>query len=54
MNAPQAYQQTVWGLLPDRVRESMQARMVEQFLPTHREQMEVYYQKLLERYREND
>ncbi|GAB5405969.1 MAG: hypothetical protein Aurels2KO_42000 [Aureliella sp.] len=54
MNAPEAYQRTVWGQLPDRVRTSMQSRMVEQFLPTHREQIEVYYQKLLERYNEND
>lgn len=54
LNAPEAYQQRVWGLLPERIRASMQTRMVEQFLPTHREQIEVYYQKLLERYREDD
>lgn len=54
LNAREAYQEKVWGQLPERVRASMQSKMVEEFLPSHREQIENYYRRLMERYREND
>ena len=44
---PKALQQDVWGQLPSRVRQQMQSRMVEQFLPAYREQIEAYFQALL-------
>ncbi len=44
---PKALQQSVWGQLPERVRQQMQSRMVEQFLPAYREQIEAYFQALL-------
>ena len=40
-------QQSVWGHLPNRLRSQMQSRMVEQFLPGYREQLEDYYRALL-------
>lgn len=40
-------QQDVWGQLPARVRQQMQSRMVEQFLPAYKEQIEAYFQALL-------
>ncbi len=40
-------QQDVWGQLPSRVRQQMQSRMVEQFLPAYKEQIEAYFQALL-------
>ena len=43
---PRAMQQKVWGQLPDRVRQQMQSRMVEQFLPSFREQINAYYREL--------
>jgi hypothetical protein len=45
---PQALQQSVWGQLPEQVRKQMQSRMVERFLPSYREQIEAYFQALLE------
>lgn len=39
-------QQSVWGSLPDRRRQQMQSRMVEQFLPTYRKDIEAYYRAL--------
>lgn len=54
LSARQAYQEQIWGQLPERVRASMQSKMVEEFLPSHREQIEIYYRRLMERYREND
>ncbi|MFN3193577.1 MAG: hypothetical protein ACE361_23900 [Aureliella sp.] len=44
---PQELQEAVWGQLPERVRKRMQSRMVEQFLPSYREQIEAYYRSLL-------
>ncbi|MCA9127279.1 MAG: hypothetical protein KDB22_09335 [Planctomycetales bacterium] len=44
---PRALQQSVWGQLPQRVRRQMQSRMVEQFLPSYRKQIEAYFQALL-------
>ena len=43
---PRAMQMKVWGQLPQRVRQQMQSRMVEQFLPSYREQIEAYYREL--------
>lgn len=40
-------QQDVWGQLPSRVRQQMQSRMVEQFLPAYKDQIEAYFQALL-------
>ncbi|MEZ6136063.1 MAG: hypothetical protein R3C53_14275 [Pirellulaceae bacterium] len=45
---PQAMQQSVWGHLPERTRTQMQSRMVEQFLPSYRTQIEAYFKALLE------
>jgi hypothetical protein len=45
---PKALQQDVWGHLPERMRAQMQSRMVEQFLPSYREQIEAYFRALLE------
>lgn len=45
---PEALQKSVWGHLPERLRMQMQARMVEQFLPSYREQIEAYFRALLE------
>lgn len=47
-NDPTALQQSVWGHLPERVRSQMQSRMVEEFLPSYRQQIEAYYRALLE------
>ncbi len=51
-------QQSVWGHLPEKIRSQMQSRMVEQFLPSYRQQIEAYYRALLgqetEPRREND
>lgn len=47
MSDPRALQQSVWGQLPERVRQQMQSRMVERFLPSYREQIEAYFQALL-------
>lgn len=44
---PKSLQQDVWGQLPARVRQQMQSRMVEQFLPAYKEQIEAYFQALL-------
>lgn len=46
LNDPTALQRSVWGNLPDRVREQMQSRMVERFLPGYREEIEAYYRAL--------
>ncbi|MGN6546902.1 MAG: hypothetical protein ACTHK7_17745 [Aureliella sp.] len=46
LNDPTALQRSAWGNLPDRVREQMQSRMVERFLPGYREQIEAYYRAL--------
>lgn len=43
---PEALQRSAWGSLPDRVREQMQSRMVERFLPAYREEIEAYYRAL--------
>ena len=48
LGSPQALQQEVWGQLPERVRKQMQSKMVERFLPSHREQIEAYFRKLLQ------
>ena len=45
---PKALQQDVWGHLPERMRAQLQSRMVEQFLPSHREQIEAYFRALLD------
>lgn len=44
---PSELQQGAWGQLPERVRKQMQSKMVEQFLPSYREQIEAYFQALL-------
>lgn len=44
---PKALQRNVWGQLPERMRKQMQSRMVEQFLPSYREQIEAYFEALL-------
>ncbi len=45
---PQRLQQEVWGQLPEQVRQQMQSRMVERFLPSYRQQIEAYFRALLE------
>lgn len=45
---PQRLQQDVWGQLPEQMRQQMQSRMVESFLPSYRPQIEAYFRKLLE------
>ncbi|MCA9134698.1 MAG: hypothetical protein KDA45_16135, partial [Planctomycetales bacterium] len=45
---PRRLQQSVWGQLPEQVRKQMQSRMVERFLPSYRQQIESYFQALLE------
>lgn len=47
LSDPKSLQQDVWGHLPSRVRQQMQSRMVEQFLPAYKEQIEAYFQALL-------
>lgn len=47
LNDPTELQQSVWGHLPERLRTQMQSRMVEQFLPSYRQQLEAYYRSLL-------
>lgn len=44
---PKALQQSVWGQLPEQVRKQMQSKMVEQFLPSYRKEIEAYFQALL-------
>jgi len=44
---PLALQEGVWGQLPEQLRKQMQSRMVEQFHPTYRRQIEAYFQALL-------
>ena len=46
LNDPTALQRSAWGSLPDRVRDQMQSRMVERFLPSYREDIEAYYRAL--------
>ncbi|MCC6509783.1 MAG: hypothetical protein IT423_11785 [Pirellulaceae bacterium] len=46
LNDPAALQRSAWGSLPERVREQMQSRMVERFLPGYREEIEAYYRAL--------
>lgn len=46
LNDPTALQRSAWGNLPDRVRDQMQSRMVERFLPGYREEIEAYYKAL--------
>ncbi|MBX3423657.1 MAG: hypothetical protein KF752_19035 [Pirellulaceae bacterium] len=41
-------QRGVWGHLPERVRSQLEARMVDQFLPSYRQQLEAYYRALLQ------
>ncbi|GIW99505.1 MAG: hypothetical protein KatS3mg111_2838 [Pirellulaceae bacterium] len=45
---PKALQQGVWGRLPEQVRQQMQSRMVEEFHPVFRQQIEAYYQALMQ------
>ncbi|MCA9190660.1 MAG: hypothetical protein KDB03_02820 [Planctomycetales bacterium] len=45
---PRALQQNVWGHLPEKIRQQMRAHMVEEFLPSYREQIEAYFQALLQ------
>lgn len=47
LSDPKALQQNVWGQLPARVRQQMQSRMVEQFLPAYRDQIEAYFRALI-------
>lgn len=47
LNSPSDLQQSVWGHLPEQVRTQMQSRMVEEFLPSYRQQLEAYYRSLL-------
>jgi hypothetical protein len=47
LNDPRALQRSAWGSLPDRVRDQMQSRMVERFLPSYREEIEAYYRALV-------
>lgn len=49
---PQRLQQDVWGQLPEQIRQQMQSRMVESFLPSYRPQIEAYFRKLLENERQ--
>ena len=46
-DVPRALQENVWGQLPERVRKQLQSRRVEQFLPSHRQQIEAYFRALL-------
>ena len=46
-NARELLQQEGWGQLPERVRKQLQSRMVEEFLPSYRQQIEAYFQQLL-------
>lgn len=46
LSDPKALQQQVWGQLPERIRQQMQSRMVEQFLPSYRQEIEAYYRAL--------
>jgi hypothetical protein len=41
-------QQDVWGHLPEKLRTQMNGRMVEDFLPAYREQIQQYYRRLME------
>ncbi len=43
-----ALKQQVWGQLPARIREQMNSRMVERFLPAYEEQIEAYFRALLD------
>lgn len=45
---PERLQQDVWGQLPEQVRQQMQSRMVERFLPSYRPQIEAYFRALLQ------
>ena len=47
LNDPRALQRSAWGSLPDRMREQMQSRMVERFLPSYRDEIEAYYRALV-------
>lgn len=47
LNDPRALQRSAWGNLPERVREQMQSRMVERFLPSYRDEIEAYYRALV-------
>lgn len=47
LSDPRAMQEGVWGQLPDQVRQQMQSRMVERFLPAYQEQIEAYFRALL-------
>ena len=47
LNQVTKLQQDVWGSLPKQVRQKMQSRMVESFLPEYRKQIEAYYRALL-------
>lgn len=40
-------QEQVWGQLPERIRKQMRSKMVEQFLPSYREQIQDYFESLL-------
>lgn len=45
---PVALQRSIWGQLPEQVRQQMQSQMVEQFLPSYQVQIEAYFKALLE------
>ena len=47
LNDPRALQRSAWGNLPERMREQMQSRMVERFLPPYRDEIEAYYRALV-------
>jgi len=38
----------IWGHLPDKMREQMQAQLSEQFLPKYEKLIEEYYKRLAE------
>ena len=38
----------MWGHLPDKLRDEMQASLSEQFLPQYERLIEAYYQRLAE------
>ncbi len=47
LSSPRALLQGVWGNLPPRLRETMQSRMSDSFLPSYQTEIEAYYRQLL-------
>lgn len=46
MNALEAYQQRVWGHLPQRLRKQFESAPLPRFLPSYRQGIEEYYRRL--------